>query len=94
MVKSSIHILRLCPTAMDVCGAEIICFYKWSNEVRDVWKQMVIRLTPRQLESSAIILKNLWRKRNEVIFEDNFDHPILIFQKTKTQLKEFSQAQT
>lgn len=43
---------------------------------------------------NVIILKNLWRIKNEFIFEDKFDHPILLFQKATNQMEDFSQAQT
>lgn len=85
--ESSIHILWSCLATRDMWGAEINFVQKWLLDIKDFWEQwqqMIHKLTQPQLDICAIILKNLWKVRNEVIFENAFDPPSLLVQKAHT----------
>lgn len=54
---------------------------------------MVEKLSQQQLEISAMILRNLWRSRNCVIFQEKFESPTQIIQMPTRQLADFQMAQ-
>lgn len=54
---------------------------------------MVDNLNPLELELSTIIFKQLWARRNMVIFEDKFESPSTVMRKAKMLLDEYHKAQ-
>lgn len=57
---------------LQMCGAESTSpIQKWSsneNEFFIVWKLMVQKLKQKELEKVAVIMRNIWLRRNMVIF--------------------------
>lgn len=54
---------------MDVWGADSNPLHKWTTEI-------VVQTLPKQkLELCAVVLRNIWKMRNEFIFENKFVHP-------------------
>lgn len=93
--ESIIHALRSCPVASGVWGYETSPMSKWSNTAPSfwhLWKQMVDKLKTQELWMSATILKQIWTRRNLVVFEEKFKSPISVAQKAKLMLETFQNA--
>lgn len=89
------HALWSCDAAVDVWAEGCSPVQKWSSEVMDfgmVWKKMVQSLSTEDLELSAIVLRNIWLRRNKFIFESLFNSPANIFKQAETIRAEFKEA--
>lgn len=61
--ETSLHILWLCPAALDVWGKELTFVQKWPIDFWDCWElwtHLIHQLTYPQLDDCAIVLQNLW----------------------------------
>lgn len=93
--ETIIHALRSYPAASGVWGYETSPMSKWSNTAPSfwhLWKQMVDKLKTQELGMSATILKQIWTRRNLVVFEEKFESPISVAQKAKLMLETFQNA--
>lgn len=82
--ETTIHALWSCPTTSDVWGFETNSMIKWTNSTPSIWfiwKQMVDNFNHQDLKLNVIILKQIWAKRNLVIFDDTFKSLISVIQK-------------
>lgn len=54
---------------------------------------MVDTLNLQELGLNEIILRQIWARRNSLIFEDKFESPSALLQKSRALLEDFQQAQ-
>lgn len=87
-----IHVLWSCPAAVDVWESKNNSLSKWSNftlSFQPLSKQMVEKLSSQDMELYAILFRQIWARRNLVIFKDKFKRPANVIQKARLLLEEF-----
>ncbi|KAF5477421.1 hypothetical protein F2P56_004061 [Juglans regia] len=63
-------------------------------EVSDLlWEKLIEKLNGSKLEEVAIVMRGLWLRRNESIFEDKFKSPSQVRRIAKHDMTEYQQAQ-
>ncbi|KAF5449727.1 hypothetical protein F2P56_030144 [Juglans regia] len=65
---------------------------KWPSEEVDfgfVWRKMTQFLSMEELELTAIVLRNIWSRRNKFIFESCFNSPANIFEQAEMSKAEY-----
>ncbi|XP_040986468.1 uncharacterized protein LOC121234565 [Juglans microcarpa x Juglans regia] len=94
--ESLIHILWECPAANDLWGNDASYVKKWTrSEVNflELWEQLRCQLSKNQLEEVAVMLRKVWLRRNEWIFEKRLACPRNYFITTRVALQEFQEIQ-
>ncbi|KAF5454786.1 hypothetical protein F2P56_024425 [Juglans regia] len=94
--ETLIHVLWECPAANDLWGDDASYVKKWTRSEVDfleLWEQLRCRLNKNQLEEVAVMLRKVWLKRNEWIFEKRWDCPRNSFIATRVALQEFQEVQ-
>lgn len=94
--ETIIHVSRECPAASEVWGEGDNPLRKWAlltQDFRSLWMEMVKKLSKKDRELCSIICKNLWLRRNSYAFEEKFESPKILMNRTITQLEEFQAAQ-
>ncbi|XP_042974825.1 uncharacterized protein LOC122306461 [Carya illinoinensis] len=90
------HILWNCPSAMDVwsygpkriqkSSVRAESFFKIIEELRDL-------CDIQTLGAFVMIARDIWQRRNKLVFEGSFLHPRLLAQRAAHQLEDFKLAQ-
>ncbi|XP_041026997.1 uncharacterized protein LOC121267211 [Juglans microcarpa x Juglans regia] len=89
------HALWSCDAAVDVWAKGSSPVQKWSSEVADfgmVWKKVIQSLSMEDLELVAIVLRNIWLRRNKFVFESLFNSPANIFKQAEITWADFKEA--
>lgn len=89
------HVLWSCPAARDVWMEGNIRFQKSCSE-EDNFSSIILRLRERLTEEDfdlmACLARQIWLRRNKMVFEDKFSHPKLVFKAACDQLEFHKQA--
>lgn len=72
------HALWECPAANDIWFEVGGCVQKWGRTEDDfmlLWGKFMGRMSIKQLEEMAVLLRKVWLRRNEFVFEKKLGCP-------------------
>ncbi|XP_041020374.1 uncharacterized protein LOC121261991 [Juglans microcarpa x Juglans regia] len=81
--ESVMHAIWECPAATDVWAEQGSPVQKWSVGVKSfyqLWEEVHSKLTAENVEKMVFILRNIWYRRNMVVFDNKFLNPASIVQ--------------
>ncbi|XP_042939514.1 uncharacterized protein LOC122274550 [Carya illinoinensis] len=90
------HAIRNCVSASDVWNEIESPVQKWGCSEKDlfvVWAKMVEILSQEQLELVATVMRKIWLRMNQFVFENAFTDPKFLFKQAVDSLAEFQLAQ-
>ncbi|KAG7941873.1 hypothetical protein I3843_16G069700 [Carya illinoinensis] len=90
------HALWSCPAASDVWAEKESGLQKWICAERDfyqTWTDMQDRLQKNKVEEIVMILRGLWYRRNQLVFEGKFENPSRVVTNAISSLKCFQTSQ-
>lgn len=90
------HVLWRCPAVVDVWAEEGSPMQKWAygeEYIGVVWRKMAEKLNEEELGLVATVLRNVWLRRNKLVFENGFFNPKAIFTQAKHSIEENQSAQ-
>ncbi|KAG6626752.1 hypothetical protein CIPAW_15G073500 [Carya illinoinensis] len=93
-VETVLHVLWSCPAATDVWGEAISPVKKWHIAYEDfsvLWRGLSTRLEAEQLDQIAVVLYQLWKRRNRWVFDNKFQSPSIIYKHATDELEVFKQ---
>lgn len=76
--KTLTHVLWECLAVINVWGEHESPFRKWvanTYSIKDLWEEILKSQNIKSQELCAIILRNLWMRRNTFVFDNNFTCP-------------------
>ncbi|XP_042974604.1 uncharacterized protein LOC122306236 [Carya illinoinensis] len=94
--ETIMHVLWECPAANNLWGNDESCVKKWvrsESNFMSLWEKLMDRLAKNQLEEMTILLRKVWLRRNDWIFEKIMACPKNSFSATKAALHEFRDSQ-
>ncbi|XP_042979713.1 uncharacterized protein LOC122309937 [Carya illinoinensis] len=83
-----------CPAATDVWGEATSPVRKWHIAYEDfsvLWRDLSTRLEAEQLDQIAVVLYQLWKRRNRWVFDNKFQSPSIIYKNATDELEVFKQ---
>lgn len=83
--ETVIYILWNCRASNDVWAESGSIFNKWPNfriDFNHLWEKIRI-LDQNSIASVALIMRNIWVKMNELVFNNEFRAPHKVFQSVK-----------
>ncbi|XP_042980190.1 uncharacterized protein LOC122310360 [Carya illinoinensis] len=86
------HVLWLCPAAADVWVENDNGLQKWICEEKEffnIWTDMQETLQKNKVAEAVMILRGLWTKRNNLVFEGKFESPTGVVTNALSRLKCF-----
>ncbi|KAF5458729.1 hypothetical protein F2P56_022739 [Juglans regia] len=89
------HVLWTCPTASDVWAESQSGLQKWICEEKDffyIWDEIQSKLQKKKVEEVAMIFKELWFRRNRMVFDGKFDSPSKVITATISSLRSYQEA--
>ncbi|KAF5447514.1 hypothetical protein F2P56_033065 [Juglans regia] len=90
------HVVWQCPATCDVWSESLSILQKMKIEESDLlalWEKLVKKVNDSELEEVAVVMRGLWLRRNECIFEDKFKYPSQVIRFAKHDLTEYQLAQ-
>ncbi|XP_035546588.1 uncharacterized protein LOC118348634 [Juglans regia] len=93
--ETIMHVVWQCPAAGDVWSESSSIMQKMKREEHDLlalWEKLTLKLSELELEEVAVVMRGLWVRRNESIFEDIFKSPSQVISIAQNDLKEYKQA--
>lgn len=90
--EDGMHALWNCPAAMDVWGETSSPINKWPAGGKDfvqLWLELSCRLQKETLEVVVVIMKGIWYRMNNFVFQNRFTSPCRIVQIATTGLEEY-----
>ncbi|XP_042958006.1 uncharacterized protein LOC122293492 [Carya illinoinensis] len=94
--ETIMHVLWECPAANNLWGNDESCVKKWArseSNFMSLWEKLMDRLHKNQLEEMTVLLRKVWLRRNDWIFEKRMACPKNSFSATKAALHEFRDSQ-
>ncbi|XP_042962692.1 uncharacterized protein LOC122296963 [Carya illinoinensis] len=94
--ETIMHALWECPAANNLWGNDESCVKKWARtewNFMSLWEKFMDRLTKDQMEEMAVLLRKVWLRRNDWVFERRMACPKNSFSATKAALHEFQASQ-
>ncbi|XP_042978176.1 uncharacterized protein LOC122308928 [Carya illinoinensis] len=94
--ETIMHALWECPAANNLWGNNESCVKKWARfelNFMTLWEKFMDRLTKDQLEEMVVLLRKVWLRRNDWVFEKRMACPKNSFSATKAALHEFRVSQ-
>lgn len=94
--ENTIHALWSCLVASDIWGAGVNPLRKWTSNMPSLWilwKKMVKNFNITTLEMTVITLRQIWTRRNKLVFVEKFDSPWNILTKAWVLMENYHQAQ-
>ena len=92
--ETVLHVLWLCLAAVDVWSVGCKIFQKWPSDGRD-FIQLVEKVLQRcDIEDTQLFVEiacQVWLRRNDFVFGNNFLHSNILVQNTKDHVAEFIQ---
>lgn len=87
--ESISYVFWECPAAQDVWNQACPKIQKMSLQAAtfiDLWLFLSASLTHMEISETAVIMKQLWHKRNDDVHSKEFAHPNILIRRTKTLL--------
>ncbi|XP_042944508.1 uncharacterized protein LOC122278379 [Carya illinoinensis] len=94
--ETTTHALWNCISAMDVWSQSHIFFQKSSFRVdsfKDLFECLREQGTQPLMELFSVISRNIWLRRNKLVFEGSFMHPNLVVSQASLSLAAYKEAQ-
>ncbi|XP_041020404.1 uncharacterized protein LOC121262033 [Juglans microcarpa x Juglans regia] len=94
--ETTMHVLWQCPIASDVWSEFHSVVQKWNKNEDDLlslWERLMERVSKVEMEEIATVMRSLWLRRNEFIFEGKFKSPSQVVRTAREGLNEFRMAQ-
>ncbi|XP_042979938.1 uncharacterized protein LOC122310120 [Carya illinoinensis] len=91
------HAMWQCPAARDVWTGSIRVVQKWSSAEDNflvLWEKFMDKLSEKELELVAVLMRLLWLRRNSFIFEKKFKDPNSVVCTTRAVIEDFQEART
>lgn len=95
-VEMAGHILWSCPSARDIWFKCTIKVQKSPSEAADfmsILELLMDRTTMEELQLAVIVARQIWHKRNVVVFGGKFTSPTAILRSAVEQVEAFSKAE-
>lgn len=89
--ESVIHFLWNYKASNDVWANSDSTFHKWPIHMTDfnqLWEKFN-SLNQNDIALVVVIMRNLWMRRNEFVFNNIFKAPLIVVQTTKVELNEY-----
>jgi ribonuclease HI len=89
------HILWSCPSAQDVWGECAIKFQKSHNYATNfmfVMGRLIDKCTDEEVQMAVMVARQIWHRRNNMVFGGKFTSPKLLVKTAKDQLEAFISA--
>ncbi|XP_040997158.1 uncharacterized protein LOC121243156 [Juglans microcarpa x Juglans regia] len=89
--ETVMHVLWQCPAARDVWAESHRATQKWGameTNLLKLWEDLEGKLNKIELAEVAVIMRGLWMRRNNFIFENKFLNPSSIIRSIRDSLKE------
>ncbi|XP_042969036.1 uncharacterized protein LOC122301713 [Carya illinoinensis] len=83
--ETVVHVCWGCSATADVWG-RISVFRKWRRDFYDfqaLWEEMGTKLKQEELELAATVMHSIWLRRNEMVFNGNFQSPNAVIAKAQ-----------
>lgn len=96
MEETVMHIVWQCPVASDVWAEFNKTLQKWSSHEDDLlslWEKMMDKVGKAEMRLIASVMRGIWQRRNELIFEGVFKSPSQVIRIAKEGIDEFLLAQ-
>ncbi|XP_041017900.1 uncharacterized protein LOC121260116 [Juglans microcarpa x Juglans regia] len=90
------HAIWFYLAATDVWLESNIVIQKWSSNETDLlelWDRLVEKVSKDVLEEIAMVMRNIWLRRNEFIFEGVFKSPSQVIKAARDELRVFQLVQ-
>ncbi|XP_042984282.1 uncharacterized protein LOC122313374 [Carya illinoinensis] len=90
------HVLWNCPAAVDVWAEVNSPVQKWptgETDLGQLWNKVVERCGEDEVVLIATVMRNIWLRRNSLVFEDDFSSPGALFNKAKSSIAAYQEAQ-
>ncbi|XP_042944716.1 uncharacterized protein LOC122278602 [Carya illinoinensis] len=88
--ETDIHVLWDCPASVDVCGEDCSPVRKWGRNYADfttLWSNLQSKLEEGKLHIVAEVLYDLWKRRNDMVFEGKFKGPCVLIQQAVQEVE-------
>ncbi|XP_041020422.1 uncharacterized protein LOC121262053 [Juglans microcarpa x Juglans regia] len=95
--ESVVHVLWQFAATNDVWFEACSKIKKWStceDNLLKLIEKLMQKLSKEEMEEVAMIMRSLWLRRNQFIFENNFTSPGQVISAAREQIREFKLAQT
>ena len=90
--ETVMHVLWLCPAAVDVWSLGCKIFQKWPSDGKDFIQLVEKVLQSFEMEDTQLfaeIAHQEWLRRNDFVFGNNFLHPDILVKNAKDHVAEF-----
>lgn len=94
-INSTLHILWECPFTADVWGESSYPLHKWSyaaTNFQELLGKLFDTLDSNTLPVVTVTFKNIWFRRNLVIFQDKSTIPQRVYQNSPIPMEDFQKA--
>jgi ribonuclease HI len=91
-VEYVIHVLWCCPGAQDVWGCGPVLFQKcpsFFSDFAELIAYLLSKLNDDLMCLSMLIFHRIWLRRNKLIFEGHFSHPLKVFSDASSLFDDF-----
>ncbi|XP_042992296.1 uncharacterized protein LOC122318762 [Carya illinoinensis] len=88
------HALWSYPAAADVWAESLKVTQKWKSEETDLlvfWEKMMEKTSREELEEIVMVMRSIWVRRNNFIFEGKFASPSQVIKGAREDLRFFQQ---
>ncbi|KAF5452147.1 hypothetical protein F2P56_027178 [Juglans regia] len=96
MEEIVMHVIWQCPAASDVWAEFNKTLQKWSlneDDLISLWEKLVDKVGKVEMGEIASVMRCIWQRRNEFIFEGIFKSPSQVLKTAREGLFEFLSAQ-
>ncbi|XP_041003960.1 uncharacterized protein LOC121249317 [Juglans microcarpa x Juglans regia] len=91
-VETTMHAIWFCPAAANVWSKLINVIQKWSSNELDLlalWERLVEKVSTAELEEIVMVMRSIWLRRNELIFDGIFKSPSQVMELAREELRMF-----
>ncbi|XP_042968074.1 uncharacterized protein LOC122301061 [Carya illinoinensis] len=95
--ESVCHVLWSCPAAVDVWAEVNSPVQKWPRGEADLgqlWCKVVEKCSEKEVVLIAMVMRNIWLRRNSFVFEEMFSSPSAIWNRAKASIEAYQEAQS
>ncbi|KAG2725009.1 hypothetical protein I3760_01G047300 [Carya illinoinensis] len=95
--ESVMHILWQCVASSDVWIESSARIQKWrisEDNFLDLIEKMAQILSKEEMEEVAMVMRSIWLRRNQLVFDNKFIPPRQLINSVREQLREFQRAKS